>query len=68
MRIHVDTLFALDGILYRPGPADAPESTALWAIAQGYARSADAEAVNAPANKAHQSAPKKSVKPKIQEQ
>lgn len=66
MNIHVDTLFALNGILYRPGPADAPADTARWAIEQGYARPMD-NTVHTPKNKAHFAAPKKSAKPKEQE-
>ena len=42
MRIHVDTLFALGGRIYRPGPADAPDDVAKWAIGRGYARALDA--------------------------
>lgn len=65
MRIHVDILFALDGRLYRPGPADAPDTVAAWAIAQGYARpDSPAPPAAAPENKAHVAAPKRAVKPK----
>lgn len=65
MRIHVDILFALGGRLYRPGHCDAPDDTAKWAIAQGYARPEETPAASsAPENKAHAAAPKRAVKPK----
>lgn len=60
MNIHVDTLFALGGRIYRPGRADAPDDVAKWAIGRGYARPASAAPESAPENKAHAAAPRKS--------
>ena len=67
MNIHVDTLFAWGGVIYRPGQACAPEDAARWAIERGYARALDAVPAApeaAPENKAHAAAPKRAVKPK----
>ena len=66
MRIHVDILFALGGRLYRPGHCDAPDDTAKWAIAQGYARPEETPAASAaPENKAHAAAPKRAVRKNV---
>lgn len=64
MNIHVDTLFAWGGRVYRPGRVDAPDDAAKWAIERGYARALDAAPESAPENKAHAAAPKRAVKPK----
>ena len=63
MNIHVDTLFAWGGRVYRPGRVDAPDDAAKWSIERGYAHALDA-APAAPENKAHAAAPKRAVKPK----
>lgn len=64
MNIHVETLFAWGGVIYRPGQACAPEDAARWAIERGYARPNSPAPDAAPENKAHAAAPKRAVKPK----